>query len=83
MDNLTIDTFLAALARHALTTAAGVVIAHGYAGGATQEQLIGAGMVAFGVALSWWNKRGYALMLQKLRDAHLLSTMPQVVTEPK
>lgn len=64
MDNVNTDTILALGFRHAMGVAAGWLIAAGYVPGTiTKEQVVGAGMVAGAIVLSWWNKRGYALLM--------------------
>lgn len=50
------------LARHLLTSAAGVLAAHGYINSNGKEQFIGAGMVLLGVAWSWYQKTGRVLV---------------------
>lgn len=83
MDNVTLDTFLAAIARHALTTFGGAIVAAGYAGSATTQEIAGAGMVFFGIALSWWNKRGYAMMMSELHFLQGRKVNPLPADAPK
>lgn len=60
--------FLASAVRHALTVAAGALVAHGTISGGTAEQLIGVGMGLAGVAWAWWDKRGRAMLLQDIAN---------------
>lgn len=64
------QTLLAAALRHALTTAAGALVAHGYLMSSESEQFIAAGMLLTGLFWSWYQKRGQALVqaeLEKLK----------------
>lgn len=60
------DTVLSLLARHALTTIGGGIAATGWGAGLDNQTFVGAGMVFVGLLLSWWNKRGYALVEAEL-----------------
>jgi hypothetical protein len=69
MDSTSLDTVLSLLFRHGLTVACGALITSGYVPGTiTKDQMIGAGMGVGAIALSWWNKRGYALAMGHLKD---------------
>lgn len=61
MDDTT-KTVLALGARHALTTVAGMLIAHGYLQSSQSQAFVGAGMLIIGVAWSWWQKTGRAAL---------------------
>lgn len=60
------QTILGLIARHALTTIAGFLAAHGYLGSSTTEQFVGAGMLILGVGWSWWQKSGQAAVAARL-----------------
>lgn len=60
------QTLVAAALRHALTTAAGSLVAHGYIMGSEQEQFIGGGMLIAGLIWSWYQKRGQAMVADEL-----------------
>ncbi len=62
-----VQTVLGLIARHALTTLAGVLVAHGYLGSSGTEQFIGAGMMLAGVGWSWWQKSGQAQVADLLK----------------
>jgi len=55
-----IQTVLALIARHGLTTAAGFLAAHGYLESSAEEGFASAGMLILGVGWSWWQKTGQA-----------------------
>jgi hypothetical protein len=61
-------TVLTLLARHLLTTAGGVLVAHGYLQSSGMSDFIGGGMVLLGVAWSWWQKQGQAETAALLRN---------------
>lgn len=63
------------LARHALTTAAGWLMGHGFlaADGSNTEAFIGVGLALIGGGWSWWQKYGKVLVdaqLAKQRGVH-------------
>lgn len=60
--------FLAAAARHVLTIAATGLVSHGYVSSSGAEQVVGAGMVAAGLAWSWWEKTGHAAVAQDIAN---------------
>jgi hypothetical protein len=69
MDSTSLDTVLSLMFRHAMTVACGALITSGYVPNSiTKEQMIGAGMGAGAIALSWWNKRGYGLAMGHLKQ---------------
>lgn len=57
---------LGLIARHGLTTLAGVLAANGYLGGSNKEQFVGAGMLLLGVGWSWYQKTGKVLVDKEL-----------------
>src|ERR1700680_3982330 len=59
-NNVDTSTILASLARHALTTFAGGLAAHGYIMSSDTEQFVGAALVGAGLVWSWWQKEGQA-----------------------
>ncbi len=64
-----LQTILGLIARHALTTIAGTLVAHGYLASSGTEQFIGAGMVFLGIAWSWWQKVGQKEAMELLARA--------------
>jgi hypothetical protein len=64
------QTLLSLVLRHALTTAAGALAAHGYLASSGSEQFISAGMLAAGILWSWWQKSGQALALAEAQRAY-------------
>lgn len=67
MDTETLKPILAGIARHALTTAGGMLVTDGVMQNSDVNGFVGAGMVILGVAWSWWNKRGQALMADQIK----------------
>lgn len=68
----TMKTILAGMVRHALTTAGGMLVAGGYMESSQTGAFVGGGMVLAGIAWSWWQKRGQAVVqaeLAKLKGA--------------
>lgn len=69
MDSVSVDTILSLMFRHALTVACGALITAGYVPSTiTKEQMVGAGLGAGAILLSWWNKRGYTLTMTRLKE---------------
>lgn len=66
MDNVDMQTIATMVVRHTLTTVGGILAAHGYLGGSTQEQFVSAAMVIIGVAWSFWQKIGHAKVAAEL-----------------
>jgi len=72
MDTEALQPILAGLVRHGLTTVGGALVAGGYLDASQTSAFIGGGMVIAGIAWSWWQKRGQALVaaeLAKLKGA--------------
>lgn len=65
MDSTT-QSIVAGIVRHALTTGAGMLVAHGYIQSSQTEQVVGAAMVLIGVGWSWWQKSGQAAVAAEL-----------------
>jgi hypothetical protein len=61
-----IQTILALIARHALTTIAGFLAARGYIDASGTEAFISAAMLLLGIGWSWWQKTGQAEVLAEL-----------------
>lgn len=64
---------LGLVARHALTTFAGVLVSKGYLDASGTEGFVGAGLLFLGVGWSWWQKSGKVLVdaaLAKAKGVH-------------
>ena len=86
MDSETIKPLLGLIARHALTTAAGILASHGYLQSSGTEQFVGAGLLFLGVAWSWWQKSGQAAVLThlaKLRSVASSATLAAAARAPE
>jgi hypothetical protein len=66
MDTETLSPVLAGLARHALTSAGGALVAGGYMQSSDTAAFVGGGMVVAGVVWSWWQKKGQTEALAAL-----------------
>lgn len=65
------QSILAGVVRHALTTVGGMLVSQGVIGSDQVNGLVGAGMIIAGVAWSWWQKVGQqkaAAELSKLQQ---------------
>jgi hypothetical protein len=68
MDQDAFSTVAGMIVRHGLTTLGGALAGAGVVNGeAGVTQFVGAGMVIFGIALSWWNKKGQAQVAALLK----------------
>jgi hypothetical protein len=74
------QTIAGLIARHALTSIAGVLVAHGYLQSSATEGFIGAGMLIAGVAWSWWQKSGQAALAAELAGFRARATQARKVT---
>lgn len=63
MNDVSLQTILLLLGRHLAGSIAGAIIAHGWANGATSEQITGALLLVGSMLWSWWQKKGQALAL--------------------
>lgn len=63
-----ITQILGGVARHALTTFAGGLVAEGVIKDSDTTMFVGAGMALAGVAWSWWQKVGQAKALEELKN---------------
>lgn len=59
-----IKPILASTVRHALTTAAGALVADGLIQSSQTDDFVGAGLFLAGVAWAWWQKYGQAMLLK-------------------
>ena len=67
MDKELLTPLLAGIARHALTTAGGALVTSGVINSGEVQGFVGAGMVLLGIAWSWWNKKGQAMMADQVK----------------
>lgn len=82
MDESALKPILAGLVRHGLTTLGGVLVSAGYMQSSDTAAFIGGGMVVAGMAWSWWQKRGQALVadeLNRLRSAKVITPASNLV----
>ena len=78
--NPDLQTILALIARHGLTSVGLWLAGHGYIDSSGVQGFVGAGILFAGVAWSWWQKRGQALLLaevQELRSQRVKQAMKQ------
>lgn len=81
MDNTALTPILAGIARHALTTLGGGLVAGGYMESSDTSSFVGAGMVILGIIWSWWNKRGQAMVIDEIK--RLRATKIAMVPTPE
>lgn len=60
--------FVTAFVRHALTTAAGALVADGLIMSNQTNNFVGAGLFLVGIAWSWWQKYGQAITVSLLKS---------------
>jgi hypothetical protein len=70
MNDVTLDTIGMLVLRHAAGWIAGIILAHGWANGATSEQIASALILLGTIGFSMWQKSGQAAAMSKLQAAH-------------
>jgi hypothetical protein len=79
MDSTT-QAIAAGILRHVLTSAASLLVAHGYLQSSGTEQFVGAGLFLAGIAWSWWQKSGQAEVAAALKKVTARNTTAAAVT---
>lgn len=78
-----VKTVLALMVRHGLTTAAGILVTHGYMASSGTEQFVSAGLFLAAIVWSWWQKSGQAQITALLKKLTGHQTVPGAVAEAK